>query len=296
MSTAEQVTERSDWLQSRKSAIGASDVAAILGASPFAGPWEVWADKTNRLEPWKGNNATRAGQAFENAVLDQAEQELGKLERNIRVVHESLPMSATLDARLAGAHLPVEAKTTGIVGPVYGNWGEAMTDEVPEYYLVQVHAQLCVTGSVMAYLFALIAGRGVVQFQIQRSDKLCERLGNICADWWHQHVILDQEPSREIMPPHLDVVKRLRRVADKKTTFGPVVAKLVERRERLNQARLTIEKRVKQLDASVLMALGDAEAASFDGGELTYFKQSRAGYAVAPTEFRVMRIKLKGTK
>jgi putative phage-type endonuclease len=288
----DQATKREAWLASRKDAIGASEVAAILGMSSFAGPWEVWADKTNRIEDWKGNKSTRAGQVFEPAVLDHAESELGPLRRNIRLKHPSAPLAATLDAQVISTSFPVEAKTTGIVGPVFGKWGDAMTDEVPEYYLVQVHAQLAVTGAELAYLFALIAGRGVVQFEIQRSESLSNHLLTIVSDWWQKHVVADVEPSRLQVPPPLEVVKRLRRVPKKQIAFGLLATDLVRRRERLNKAKLTIEKRLKEADAQVLLALGDAESATLiDGKELTYFETNRAGYTVEPTKYRTLRIK-----
>ncbi len=36
---------RATWLEDRRKGIGASDVAAILGLSPFASEWDVWASK-----------------------------------------------------------------------------------------------------------------------------------------------------------------------------------------------------------------------------------------------------------
>lgn len=294
MSTAtqpQQVTDRDQWLNARKQAIGASDLPAILGLSPFAGPWEVWAEKTNQLNPWKGDDSTRAGQFFERSVLDAAESELGPLRRNVRIAHPKYPIAATLDAQVIATSNPVEAKTTGIVGPVYGTWGDAMTDQVPDYYLVQVHAQLMCTESELAYLFALIAGRGVVQFQVHRSDSLHARLGELASEWWDNHVVKGIEPSHEMLPP-LDVVKRLKRVANKSTVFGPAATKVVERRQRLNQAKLDIEKRLKQADAAVLLALGDAESATLaNGAELTYFETKRDGYSVEPTSYRTLRVK-----
>lgn len=293
MSTIQTTPEqdRQQWLEDRKSAIGASDVAAILGLSPWSGPWEVWADKTEKVEPWRGNDYTRAGQAFENAVLDQAELELGKLERNIRVVHPSLPMAATLDARVLYGGNPVEAKTTGIVGRPYGDWGDALTDQVPDYYLVQVHAQLTVTGAELAYLYALIAGRGVVKFQIERSVKLCEQLGNLCNDWWHKHIVLNQEPSRERLPA-IDVVKRLRREPKKRIHFNDASAALIKEREELKEQEKSIKDRLEEVDTRILLDLGDAEAADLpDGGQVTYFERSRKAYQVEACKYRVLAIK-----
>ncbi len=37
--------DRATWLRWRRSGLGASDIAAVLGISPYASPWSVWADK-----------------------------------------------------------------------------------------------------------------------------------------------------------------------------------------------------------------------------------------------------------
>lgn len=265
MSTAQAAEfNRAEWLESRKRAIGASDAAAVLGISPFASEWEVWAEKTNRLEPWKGDKSTRAGVAFENAVLDAAEKELGPLERNVRLVHSSLPIAATLDGRVIANGRPVEAKTTGIVGPNFGTWGDSHTDEVPDYYLVQVHTQLLVTGAQYGYLYALIAGRGVVPFIIERDDNFLDWLGNQLNDWWHRHVVADLAPKFD--SPRLDVVKRLRKWDGKRVSLGEDVASLCEQWRNAADAKLAAEKEADGLQARILLALDDATEADLPGG------------------------------
>lgn len=294
--TTQVIDERAEWLKSRKTALGASDVPAILGVSPWGSSWEVWADKTERLEDWKGSAATRAGLVFERPVLDTAEAELGPLERNVRVVHSQLPVASTLDGLVVASGEPVEAKTTGIVGPVFGDWGEALTDQVPDYYLVQVHTQLLVTGAELGYLFALIAGRGVVKYQIARSETVCERLGTLCEEWWQRHVINDIEPSRET-PPALEVVKRFRRKAKKKVVFDLGQSALVEMRSELKDQVKTLEAKLDICESQILLALGDAEAADLsDGSELTYFETTRSGYVVNECKFRTIRVKSPKTK
>ena len=37
---------RSAWLAQRRKSIGGSDAAGIVGLSPYATPYTVWADKT----------------------------------------------------------------------------------------------------------------------------------------------------------------------------------------------------------------------------------------------------------
>lgn len=291
MSIIEQPKSRELWLEDRKKAIGASDVAAILGVSPWASAWDVWADKTGRLEKWQGNEQTRLGQFFESSVLDYAESKLGELVRGERVLHATLPIASTLDARVLKNNRPVEAKTTGLAGPVYGDWGDIGTDEVPEYYLVQVHTQLlCLDDADMGYLFGLLPGRGVVEFNIERSSKICDNLGSVLDDWWTTHIINDVEPSRD--KATLEIVKRMKRIPSKSIELGDEALQLVKEREALKAKVKTFEKALESIDSKLLSSLGDAEVATFpDGSGVTYFSQKRGAYAAEECEYRVLRIK-----
>jgi len=283
--------DRDLWLQERRSAIGASEVAAVLGISPWATPWEVWADKLGKLEPWEGNPQTRAGQRFESAVLDAAEDELGRLIRNVRILADGTPLAATCDAVVAETREPVEAKTTGLTGMVYGDWGDAMTDQIPEYYLTQVHAQLICTKAELGYLFALIAGRGVVRFEVEANEKLhnafCERL----SEWWDKHIVKGIEPSREAMPA-LDVVKRLRKVPNKSIELSEEMLEVIAKREVAKEIEKKGKEEAELCDTKLRLALDDAEVGLLpDGREVTLFETFRKGYTVQPTSYRALRIR-----
>jgi putative phage-type endonuclease len=287
--------DRAQWLRDRKSAIGASEVAAVLGLSQWATPWEIWAEKTNKLVEWSGNNATRAGQLFERAVLDHAEQQLGELDRNVRIKCPGLPLAATCDAVVKSTNAPVEAKTTGIVGPIYGTWGDELSDQVPDEYLVQVHAQLICTKAEIGYLFALIPGRGVVEFHVEPNERLHATIMERLSDWWERHVVDGIEPSNERLPS-IDVVKRLRREPAKAIEADAAFAELLRLREQAKEREKSAKDDAEKAEIQLLLMLGDAEAATLpDGRKLTYLTTKRKGYTVEPCEFRSIRVS-KGKK
>ena len=60
------------WLEQRKRGIGGSDVAAIMGLSPWKSPLEVWLEKTNRAESpdLSGKEAVAMGTELEGDVLE----------------------------------------------------------------------------------------------------------------------------------------------------------------------------------------------------------------------------------
>lgn len=289
MSTA--ITDREQWLEARREQIGASEVAAILGISPWQTAWEVWADKRRMLDDWKGNKATDHGNIYESSVLDYAERQVGLLERNIRVIADGLPMAATLDARHVGTKWPIQAKTTGLIGPVYGDWGDEGTDQIPDYYLTQMHSEIICSGADAALMFALIAGRGTCEFRVERNERIVEEFGNICTDWWERHITQGIEPSRET-PPRLEVVKRMKREPKKVIDLDSTAWSLCLERAELKAEAKDLKKKIDNVDSRLILELGDAEAGNLpDGRQVTYFEQPRKGYTVDDTSFRVLRVK-----
>jgi predicted phage-related endonuclease len=252
----------------------------------------VWAEKCGKLERWNGNEATRAGKRLESAILDHAQEDLGTtLERNVVAwAPDNLPIASMLDARIPFSS-PVEAKTSGVVGPVYGNWGDADSDEIPDVYLVQVSVQMLCTGADVAWLYALLMGRGIVRYRVVRDDGVLNQIADTCADWWQRHVVEGVEPERTDPVP-LDVVKRMRRTPNKTIEFDDVTTELVTAWEEAKAAKRGKEKAVDDLQSEILLRLGDAEAAVMrDGRTFTFMEQRRAGYTVEPGVMRVARIK-----
>jgi len=68
--TEEELPQRSEeWLEMRKSCIGGSDMATILGISKYSSPYTLWKRKTGRLAPKKGNAATEYGNLMEKEAI-----------------------------------------------------------------------------------------------------------------------------------------------------------------------------------------------------------------------------------
>lgn len=277
----------------RNQRCGASDGAAALGLSPRRTAWETWAEKSGRLEPFAGNEATRMGQALEATILDVAETELGPLSRGDLVFADGtdFPLAATLDARVKSSGVPVEAKTSGIVGPIYGEWGDPDSDVVPQYYLVQVMLQMICTGAEFAHIYALLGGRGVVRYRAVYDAELARELTERLARWWQRHIVEGIEPART-EPVPLEVVKRLRRQPSKTIALAPEDLVTVAEYEDAKAIKSCAAKSCDAAQAKLLMLLGDAEAAELPDGRTLYYQlQKRKGFTVAESEFRAMRIK-----
>lgn len=266
--------------------LGASEIAAILGLSPWTTPWEVWARKTGRLTEEKESAALDAGVALEPVVLDWAEKELGPLRRGVAAAVAGTPIVTHPDALTVSGE-PVEAKTSGIVGPVYGEWGQPGTDEIPPYYVVQCLVQLVATGANVCFVPALLGGRGFVMYHVFANRDVQRAIIDRVVEWYHHHIEGDRPPEMTTPPP-LHVLKKLRREPKKVVRMD---AELVDRWLAAKERAKEAQKEADMLQAQVIAALDDAEAGELpDGRVVTYYEQFRSGYVVEDCTFRVLRV------
>lgn len=280
--------------EARAERMGASDAAAALGLSPFCSEYELAGLKTGRIEPDRSDTkSTKSGRQFESNVLDVAEEELGPIKRGVVVEASGLdfPLVSTLDGRVIQTGNPVEAKTTGIVGPVYGEWGDEGSDIVPPYYLVQAVVQMICTEADLVHLYALIGGRGYVRYRILRDEQVCQEISERLSRWWQRHVVERIEPTQS-EPVPLEVVKRIRRQPSKVISLYEQDLQTVADYEAAKALKSSAEKATEAAQAKLLLLMQDAEAATLpDGRTLTYLETQRRGYTVADSTYRTLRIK-----
>lgn len=261
----------------RRNAIGSSDMAAILGVNPYATAYDIWLEKTGKLTDEEiKSKAIDAGNRFEAAVLDWAEEELQEpLDRNVSMIRPELHLASNLDAMGKINGDPVEAKTAGLFTFLDKDaWGDPGTDQVPEQYLVQCHVQMILARTDLCHLAAFLGGRGFVMYCIERNEALCDHIIQAAGDFWTRHVMTDLPPDGL---PTLEVIKRARRVPKKVVNIAADVAhRFLDAKEKLKAAEEAMDPARREL----LAAMGDAEGATCLAGDFTYFEQGRKGIDV----------------
>jgi putative phage-type endonuclease len=282
-----------DQIAKRRYSIGSSDAPSVCGVNPWRTAYDVWLEKTGRIDGFTGNDATRAGDLLEASVVRFAIERLRPTEFNfgVELVAKDLPfVTATLDARAAldtGDKCVIEAKTGGICSPLQGEWGEPETDEIPERYMVQVQHQLFVAGEdyQFAVVSALIPPRGFVLYYVPRDNVLIGAIVEKEIAFW-ECVQTDTPPDDSV--PSMDAIKRRRREPNKVVEVDPALIAMYQDAQKKAKAA---EEYAEEVKAILLATLGDAEAG--DAGEhmVTYYESERKGYTVQPTTFRQLRIK-----
>lgn len=188
------LTERQ--LAARRRGIGGSDVPAILGLSPWKTPLDVYLDKIGESDPGAVDDGPDTpiywGNVLEDLVANEYAKRTGHKIRRVRrqLVHREIEIATANIDRLVVAHPDgpgvLECKTTRHISD---DWGDAGTDEVPDYYAAQVVHYLGVTGYRWADLAVLfLADREFRVYHIERDDDLAHSLLITEQEWWMEHV------------------------------------------------------------------------------------------------------------
>ena len=273
--------------------LGSSDLPAIMGFSRFQSPYDVWLLKTQRVKPVeRTEHYIEAGNRFERSVLEwfneyideplRVPNQLDGMERTV----DGTPIVVHLDAAVEKTGDPVEAKTTGLFGPIQTPWGESGTDEVPEYECIQAHCHLMATDRELCHVPAFLGGRGFQYFFVKRDNALVDLIREQAVTFWHENVLKDIPPAE--CAPSLAMAKRIRHIEGDPVALDPELIDFwLDAKE--NAKKYT--KLVEFHQAEILAALDGAELGFCGGTEITNFSQNRKGYTVEPTSFRVLRLK-----
>lgn len=196
----ESATERDEWLQRRRTGIGASDVAGIIGLSPWASPYSVWADKTGLTSDTEPTDVMQIGLLAEHVIAPMYTARTGRTLHGVQLEcanAEHLWQKCTLDAfegdtdDLTAADALVEMKWTG-------ESVKAWDEEIPLHYRCQAAWQSIVTGIEQVRFAVIHSAFGRHQFAIydytpDPDDKaMIERA---CSEFWHEHVLTGIAPD-----------------------------------------------------------------------------------------------------
>lgn len=153
-----------EWLQFRKSGIGGSEAAAILGLSPFKSNVEVWEEKVGTREPTdiSDNPVVKYGTQAEDMLVKLFALDFPefKVRQNKTVVYKRGFMFASLDAEITdaqGCKGFLECKTSEIHSrAALDKWNS----HIPDYYYTQLLHYFIVTGWDFAYCKAQLKQTG----------------------------------------------------------------------------------------------------------------------------------------
>lgn len=273
---------RSEWLQWRRGGIGASDIAAILGISPWNSPWSLWADKCGLVVDDHETDEMIAGRWLELAVGPWFADVTG-----LTVAGEQAMITH-------GLYAWARATLDGLVfegGAEDLNFGAALGgleikttqpgrrwDVIPEHYQAQGQWQMFCANMERVW-FAVLHGRRLEVYELERDQADIDLMAERAEAWWQRHVIDGEAPPVDGSDATLRALAALYPdhepgLAADITDVAAAVADL----EAARAAKKAAEAAEKAAKAVLWHALGDAEVGEVGGRPaVTLRTQERRG-------------------
>ena len=258
------MTERVAWLEERRKGIGGSDIAAIMGMSPWKTAYQVYREKRKEVEDWSGNEATDWGTRMEPALRQFYSDTTGK---EVRVpgkilYHKDYPfLLANLDGFTDDRRV-VELKTSKIgVG-----FGEPGTNQVPDTYALQVQHYMLVTGFPVADVVVSIGGSPPVIYEVKEDLEIQGMIISAASEFWRR--VEAGDPPEPVT--FSDIVQRF----GKSKTEGALIASEEDlgRIHELRDVRELIkglEAKEEEIKGKLIKSMGDSgDAIVNSGGDL----------------------------
>lgn len=283
-------SDRGTWLRERRTGIGGSDAAAVLGLNPWRSPLAVYAEKIGAADDAEENEAMLWGTKLEPLVLDHFGSVTGRIVRPAQTLLRSKThpwILATLDGIQESEDRgegQVEIKCTGLA--------EKWEEGPPPYVLAQVQHQLHVTSYPYASVAALFNGKSFAWWDIERDEEFIAHMLDVEAEFWGR-VELREPPDPG---PTWGDRQTLARLYPKDS--GAIVqlddsfTVVDQRLEELKAEKKKIEAQIMAGENALKGIIGDASMAVLPSGiSYSYLTQERKTYAVEAQSFRVLKRK-----
>lgn len=288
------------WLAERRKGIGASEAAAVLGASPWKSAADVWAEKVGIAEP--SEEETEA--MLWGTRLEPIIREVYMLETERLVVQPGGPFAIVqskkypfLRTTLDGTIVPIDDRGPGVFEAKTASFfkREEWAEEPPLQYQIQNQHQLAVTGWTWGGDAVLIGGQRFLHTDFAANLGFQALLIQKLEVFWESVV-------KEVPPPvdGSDGAKDLLARLFPRQEPGKIVALPTEAMTwHQDLAGVKDElKRLKDREAELknylTAAIGDGEMGVLPSGDAyTWRLVEKKEYVVQPQSYRELRFKAK---
>lgn len=185
----------------RSTAIGGSEIAAVVGLNPWMRPIDVWERKVG-VAPTTNTGHTRRGQYLESGLLEWYRDELIARRGNTVMVERGRTMRHPTAARVVATPdgLVYDGKTLDRVVEIKSpgwrtqeHWGEPGTDQIPLYYVPQVTWEMAVAGAPRADVWVLMGDESAL-YTVDYDAALFGELADAAVRFWRDHVETKRPP------------------------------------------------------------------------------------------------------
>ena len=266
---------REEWLEHRKTGIGSSEVATIVGLNPWETPYQLWRRKLG-LDPAKDETfAMKAGHYLEDAVAQFWHDETG-----CEIIKRS--SGDWLIANKERPYLQVSPdRTYWLPGMTKNNTNKGIleckttqsqidADDLPKHWFCQVQYQLGVAELEHGSLAWLCSGREFGYKDMEFVPDFFAWLVEEVDKFWRDNILGRQEPSVHSVQDIL--LKYARHTDGKVTEVSEDVYNAYSELKEVRDQVAALEERKISLEERLKFAFRDAEAISYGGKTLATWK------------------------
>ncbi len=184
-------SQKKVWLQKRKKGIGGSELAAIIGLSPFSGPIDIWNNKRGVGDKFTPTEQMRWGNLLEYSIAKEWNKRNScyKMIGGELIIHpDESWMRGTPDFLLFendlhnGPTAILEIKNTSVFAKGY--WGTDEDPKVPVNYVIQGQWYLHLAGLDTIHYGVLCGGNELISRTLHRDNELIDELMKRGRDFW----------------------------------------------------------------------------------------------------------------
>lgn len=271
--------DRAEWLELRKNGIGASEVASVVGISPWDSPFALFLRKTGQCPPIEENQAMKMGHLLEPVVVQLWEDATGckavkASAKDIIYQDPEHPWRIVTPDRIAHEINPDTGKKAKVLLEIKTSAFSFDPDNLPAHYIAQCQFQMLVTGIHVCYLCWLTAGREFGYTRLEYDPEFTEWLASEVDRFWNENVLGGKEPDAinvsdlAIKVPHSTPDKPIE--ADPKALEE--IASLREKKAQYD----ALGKEIETLQDSIKMYMEDCDAITDpDGNVLVTWKSGK---------------------
>ena len=260
----------------RRTFIGGSDIAAVLGLSRWKTPLQLWAEKVGEIEPKDLSNveAVEWGTKLEELVAKKFEEVTGLGVRRAPKTYKHGFYDffrSQVDRLVTGTDELLECKTCSA-------WlaKEWEGEEIPMEYILQVMWQLGITGRKVGYIAVLIGGQKFVHKRIEFDQVMYDDMVMKAIGFWHDHVLAKSPPMAvgddnpimfDLFQTHSSLILDTSDELSVKVKF----------RQELSMHIKEMEKQKDEVEAQLKQVIGDNLGVKTGEFVVTWKEQKRSG-------------------
>jgi len=276
MTETTEPTARALWLAERKTGIGGSDAAAVVGISPWKTPFQVYQEKRGEVEDedLSGNEAVEWGLRLEDVVADAYVDRTGRKVRRANALQRHPLFDfvvGNFDRVVVGERRGLECKTVGEFGKKDPNWGPDGSDLVPDTYFMQVQHYMAITGFPVWDVAALFGGRHLRVYEVPRHEATIAKMLIIEREFWTcvlQGIPPEAKTAAEALAKYPSAMRLSIEATDE-------VAAMVGRYAALKADVKADEEEIDALKAALGEYLGDHDLLSYKGTNLLTWREAK---------------------